>query len=42
VLRDGWCENICVGMGSDHGESHVIVAFMFDMDEEALVEFLTF
>jgi hypothetical protein len=24
----------CVGMGSDHGESHVIVLFMFDLDEE--------
>lgn len=25
---------VCVGMGSDHGESHVIVLFMFDLDEK--------
>lgn len=42
VLRDGWCENIWIGMGSDHGESHVIVTLMFHMDEEALIEFLAF
>jgi hypothetical protein len=25
---------VCVGMGSDHGEFHVIVLFMFDSDEK--------
>jgi len=33
----GWRENICIGMGSDHGESHVVVAFMFHMDEEVII-----